>query len=486
MTERPAANTDLSFAGRLSRTRLAVRAAMTVERGWPLVLPLLVVVSLFLSLSWLGVFRIMPDMARLATVVALGVAALAALYPLRFYKKPSAVEIDRRIERANELAHTPVLVQTDRPSGQESAFSEALWREHQRRMAASLGGLGGDLPRTRVPERDPWGFRAAAALLLATAFAFSFGPLGGRLSDGFQAHTWLETIPPRIDAWVTPPAYTGKPPVFLTADINQQTTAFAVPENSDLALRVTGGSGEETLVFTDSAGATRDMAPEGAAGDPAKPAPATGISTVRQFLGKLTTDGTLSLKSGGQELATWSFAVTPDKPPVIRFSGEPQRAVNGALELAYEIEDDYGAATAEAEFALEEAPASDARPLYKAPEMKLTLPRRDAKGPAAKTSRDLTEHVWAGSSVRLTLKATDDAGQESRTETKTFVLPERTFTNPLAKAIVEHRKILSLDANKQARRAEPDRRDHPSPGGYVRQAVALSRHHDRPHQAQAG
>jgi uncharacterized protein (TIGR02302 family) len=134
---------------------------------------------------------------------------------------------------------------------------------------------------------------------------------------------------------------------------------------------------------------------------------------------------------------------------VIRFSGEPKRAANGALELAYEVEDDYGAATAEAEFALDEAPAGNARPLYKAPEMKLTLPRRDAKGPAAKTSRDLTEHVWSGSSVKLTLKATDDAGQEARTETKTFVLPERRFTNPLARAIVEHRRILSIDANRK-------------------------------------
>ena len=141
--------------------------------------------------------------------------------------------------------------------------------------------------------------------------------------------------------------------------------------------------------------------------------------------------------------------MTPDNPPVIRFSGEPKRAVNGALELAYEVEDDYGAAEAEAEFALEEQPAADAHPLYEAPEMKLTLPRRDAKGPAAKTSRDLTEHVWAGSRVKLTLKAKDAAGQEAVSETKTFVMPERIFTNPLARAVVEHRKIFSLDANRK-------------------------------------
>ena len=54
----------------------------------------------------------------------------------------------------------------------------------------------------------------------------------------------------------------------------------------------------------------------------------------------------------------------PDKPPVIRFSGEPKRAVNGTLELHYEIEDDYGAASAATEFALAEPPAKDAHPLY--------------------------------------------------------------------------------------------------------------------------
>jgi uncharacterized protein (TIGR02302 family) len=419
------------------------------------------------------VFRALPDLARLGAVIAFGIAALAALYPLRFYRHPAAAEIDRRIERANRLAHTPVLVQTDRPAGKDGgnggAFAEALWREHQRRMAASLGGVGGDLPRTRVPERDPWAVRAAVALLLVTAFAFSFGPLGGRLVDGFQAHDWMETVPPRIDAWVTPPAYTGKAPVFLTstaasaqADAAAAPPAsFTVPENSELSLRVTGGSGEETLAFTDAGGNVREIAPQGAAGNAngenagdAAPAPTQAANApaglgVRQFAGKLTSDGVLTLKSGDREISTWTFAVTPDHAPVIRFSDEPKRAVNGALELAYEVDDDYGATEAVAEFELEEPQAPGARPLYGEPEMKLSLPRRDAKGPAAKTSRDLTEHVWSGSRVKLTLKAKDAAGQQAVSETKTFVMPEKIFTNPLARAVVEHRKIFSLDANRK-------------------------------------
>jgi uncharacterized protein (TIGR02302 family) len=53
--------------------------------------------------------------------------------------------------------------------------------------------------------------------------------------------------------------------------------------------------------------------------------------------------------------------------------------------------------------------------------------------------------------VKLTLHAADAAGQEARTETRTFVLPGRIFTNPLARAVVELRKIISLDANEKPR-----------------------------------
>src|SRR5690606_10924531 len=273
-----------------------------------LVLPLLLVVSLFVSLSWLGVFRLLPDIARLALAAGFVVAALASLYPLRFYRHPTPGAPDRRLERANQLRHAPAPVHTDRPAGRgegqgSGAFAEALWREHQKRMAASLAGVGGDLPKTRVPERDPWGFRATAALLLVTAFAFSFGPLGGRLDDAFRAHSWLETVPPRIDAWVTPPAYTGKAPVFLTSTVSSQpadsTTPppsfFTVPENSELSLRVTGGSGEEALAYTDAAGNIRDIEPEGAQGGESADAgvanPQAANTGVRQFAGKLTGDG---------------------------------------------------------------------------------------------------------------------------------------------------------------------------------------------------
>ena len=447
MTDRPDASIPRRLKQRLLFSRTMTRAAMIAERFWPLVLPLLLVVGLFVSLSWFGVFALMPDGLRTALVAIFGLGALAALWPLRSFRPPSAAQVDRRLETANRLAHNPLRTLADRPSGSQTPFGEALWREHQKRMAASLGRLDAAVPDARIPERDPWGLRAVVALLLFVSFAFSLGPLGGRLSDPFRPAAAREAVAARIDAWVTPPPYTGKAPMFLTADANRGVSSFTVPQDSALSLRVTGGSGDETLSYVPSGREAQAIDPAKASEGDAAPV----ASGVRQFAGTLTQDGELVLQSGRQEIGRWAFSVTPDKPPVIRFTGEPKRAVNGTLELQYEIEDDYGAASAQASFERAEAPVPDARPLYDAPEMKLNLPRRGSKANAAKTSKDLTEHVWAGSSIRLTLSATDDAGQSGRSEAVSMVMPERSFTNPLARAVIEQRRLLGLDANAKQR-----------------------------------
>lgn len=429
----------------LLRPRASARLVMTAERLWPLLLPFLVVVCVCLSVAWLGLLRVLPDGGRIAALAAAAVLLIVSLYPLRFFRKPTPGEVDRRLESANRLAHTPVLVQSDKPAGGDAdPFAAALWREHQKRMAARLAGLRSDAPRTGVPERDPWALRALAVLLLVCAFAFSFGPLGGRLGDGFRAVAKAETLPPRIDAWVTPPAYTAKAPVFLSDAAAAAT--LTVPANSEVSLRVTGGSGSEMLVFTDAAG-THPIPRK--APDDLNAAAAAPL----QFGGKLETGGALVLADGLRELKRWTFAVTPDTPPAVRWAAEPKRAANGTLELAYEIADDYGAQSANANFTLAEPPEPGARPLYPAPEMPLSLPRRAAQGkaPGAKAARDLTEHVWAGSPVRLTLHATDAAGQEGTSETKTILLPEYGFTNRLAKALIEQRKMLGMDAGAKPR-----------------------------------
>jgi uncharacterized protein (TIGR02302 family) len=451
MAETPAERLFPHLPTPLARARWLVRAAMVTERLWPLVLPLLVIAAFFASIAWFGLFRMVPDWLRLGIVAISGLSALLAASRLRLYRGPTAGEVDRRIERANGLEHTPVLVQADRPSGHPDDFGGALWREHQRRMAERLATLAGDTPRPNIPERDPWAVRALAALIVVVALAFSTGPRGGGIMDAFHGYAINEAVPPRVDAWVTPPAYTDRAPIFLSGEGNSAVTRFQVPEGSQLSLRVTGGSGTETLEFTGTDGNTRTLEPQGPAAKASDEPDADKAAHVRQFSATLTADGTLSLKSGGVETRNWTFGIVPDKPPVIRFVGEPKHAVNGALELAYSVEDDYGPASAEASFEQVDPPAPGAHPLYKAPDMPLSLPRRGAKGHMAKTVKDLTAHPWAGTMVRLTLKAKDDAGHEAKSESKTLRMPERPFSNPLARAVIEQRRILALDANKKQR-----------------------------------
>src|SRR6202034_4392190 len=50
----------------------------------------------------------------------------------------------------------------------------------------------------------------------------------------------------------------------------------------------------------------------------------------------------------------------------------------------------------------------------------------------------------------LTLTARDEAGNEGHSEPFSLRLPERLSTKPLARALIEQRRILALDANQNA------------------------------------
>ena len=429
-------------------TRAATTAVMVAERLWPLVLPLLLTFALFAILSWFGLFRPMPEWLRLGTLGLFAAALFGSLAFVARFRRPSDEEIDHRIEAENELEHEPLSVQSDRLAGSHAdPFTEALWAEHRRRMAARLHDLRSGAPRTSVPARDPWALRAIVALLFVVALAYSTGPLGGSLGDAFVPHGGAGRIPARVDAWATPPAYTGRAPVYLTSRAARDGTDFAVPTGSRLTVHVVGASGLERLLQTDPGGKTADIAPERAgkseAADEAAPEQRTA-----DFELDLDHDGTVELADGGVTLGRWRFSVIPDRPPTIAFAGDPTHALNGTLQLAYRADDDYGITAARAEIVPLAKPGPHAHPLYGAPKVPLALPRPGATGDT-RTEIDLTAHPWAGSQVEMTLVATDAAGHEARSETKTLVLPERPFSNPLARAVVEQRRILALDANRK-------------------------------------
>ncbi|HUN98315.1 MAG TPA: TIGR02302 family protein, partial [Bradyrhizobium sp.] len=173
-------------------------------------------------------------------------------------------------------------------------------------------------------------------------------------------------------------------------------------------------------------------------------------------------DGTARVRapSGQPE---WKFSAIPDHAPSISLAKDPERQARGSLQLSYKIEDDYGVTEAQAHFAAraddelkndvsKTANAKDettARPLFEPPQFTLALPNARTRNGVGQTVKDLSENPYAGADVTLTLTAKDEAGNEGHSEPFNMRLPERLFTKPLARALIEQRRILALDANKR-------------------------------------
>ncbi|RFC64075.1 TIGR02302 family protein [Fulvimarina endophytica] len=454
---------------RIGTTRRMARTALVLERSWPLVLGLALVLSAFLALSWFGLFAAMAFWLRLVVLAGFVGAAVAVLLRNRKIRWPSASEVDARIEIASQLAHQPLRTQTDTLSTTSDPFALALWREHKRRMAERLRHLSGGPVRTQTERLDPHGLRAIVCLLLVTSFAYSLGPSGGRVADAFvMPRSGLAIAERRVDAWITPPAYTGRAPIFLAGpgvDESAGEGPIIAPEGSTLSVRVSDASGiefsfsperdaAERMRVLPSAKGAAALGPEGGeAGAGAAEAPSTATNTEpsgpASYELALTESGTASLSSTLLDHGEWRIEVTPDEDPEIAFTAPPGRAERGdGLELAYRVSDDYGiaAAKAEIEVADDQIPG-DARPLVQPPEIRLALPRRSQDGSEARTVANLDESPYAGANVAITLLATDAAGQTGRSDTRMVTLPERRFRNPLARAVVEQRRILALDAN---------------------------------------
>ncbi|MEL7428489.1 MAG: TIGR02302 family protein [Pseudomonadota bacterium] len=430
--------------------RPVARGIMIWERLWPLLVPLFIVAAVFLTFSWVGGWRwLAGDPSGILAWgfrLAFAGAAIASLFPLRQFVAPRDEEVTRRIEAKSGLAHRPITAQSDEmATGRQDGFAKVLWEEHRRRMAGQLQNMTAGTPAPKAERFDPFMMRAILPMVVFAAFFFSFSSSGGRLGDVAGVPVAGADVPVRLDAWLDPPDYTRQSPIFLTSEAGGGTGARALvltrsvsaPEKSefflrfigegDLSVTVGGVDGEDVLLPKDEA---------------------TSLSQ-REYSMVLAGDSVIRLEHEGEKLAEWGVTLEPDIAPKITFSEAPSSALSGSLQLNYTVEDDYGLKEGEARITSRERMDPDARPLVEAPTFPLSLPRvRGGEGSAA-MNKDLTEHPWAGSDITLSLEVTDEAGQTGWTTGHEMVLPGRRFSDPLALALVEQRRILALDANQQ-------------------------------------
>ncbi|MDA9400166.1 TIGR02302 family protein [Bradyrhizobium sp. CCBAU 45389] len=435
----------------LSRLKLAQaldRAiyAIAWERAWPNLARLLTVIGLFLVVSWAGLWLALPFLARAVGLVIFAGIAIAALFPLLRFRWPSREEALGRLDRGSGIRHRPATTLTDTLTSQDP-IAKALWQAQRERTLASLKRIRAGLPRPRLALHDPWALRALVMVMLVATFFAAGDERAMRVGAAFDWNGVLAPTNVRVDAWVTPPLYTGKPPVILSA-ANKEAAALpasgplAVPAGSTLIVRSSGGNLDVVI-----SGGLKEVAPT----------EATPKGTNEKHFA-ITADGTAHVRApSGQP--QWAFAATPDRAPTISLAKDPERQARGGLQLSYKIEDDYGVTGAEAQIGLRAADGKDgskddtkaaARPLFPPPQFPLVLPNARTRNGVGQTVKDLSEDPYAGADVTLTLSAKDEAGNEAKSEPFNMRLPERLFTNSLARALIEQRRILALDANRNS------------------------------------
>lgn len=435
------------------------QAALLWERIWPSVATAGAVTLVFLTFSWFGLFIELPPLLRVVAVFLFGAALFGALFPLVRLVLPERSAALARIDRESAARHRPATALSDPlANASQDSVTRALWAAHRDRVARETKDLRAGLASPHLAERDPRALRYLALLLALVAFVAAGEDRGTRTLSAFDWRSPAGGVPPRLDAWIAPPPYTGRPPVFLTQarpdegtaavnEIDEDNTVHTVPSGSVLVVRTSGG--EADISAPGARLLEADEKTPTAAGAP-RTTPGEGVSE-RRFV--LEQDTEVTVDPAGGEDRIWRFAVIADAPPKISFRAPPRIQQNGALVLDYSMEDDYGVAGARALVSRRDLPKKTdhaPRPLYGPPEIKLALPQGRARSGDAITNLDLVEHPWAGTPVAMTLVARDEPGQEGRSEALDTVLPARRFTQPLARAMIEQRRNLALDAEKRA------------------------------------
>ena len=180
---------------------------------------------------------------------------------------------------------------------------------------------------------------------MVATFVAAGGERRRRIAAAFD---WQGVVLPanfRVDAWVMPPTYTGKPPVILPGlrpgepRRCRPSGIVAVPVGSN-AGRARDRQGQSR----------RDRHRRRHAGE------GRGASAGRHRGASLHHHGDRrgDVRGVGDDL-TWPFNAIPDKPPTIALTKDPEPQARGSLQLSYKLEDDYGVVEAHATFARKDA-----------------------------------------------------------------------------------------------------------------------------------
>ena len=396
--------------------------ALAWERLWPRFWTAAAVAILFAAFVLLDILPWLPGWLHVAVLVLFGLGFCSALVPgIRRLRLPGARAARRRLERTSGLAHRPLTTARDRLAvGAGDAFSEALWRRHRERARAALKHLRVGPPRPRVARRDPFALRGLAVILLALGLTAGWNDPADRFARAFLPDfEGGVTAPVTVEAWFTPPDYTGLQPRMIAQTHGGE--PIAVPKHSKLLLHFRGGKGRPVLALGRQRLALQALDRAGWQGEML-----------------LEESGDLVVRQRARNAVQWKISVIPDLAPTVAWAEDPEVTRRQNIRLDYKAEDDHG--VSKVRIYIARAGETDV--------IAIEAPVGGDKKVAGRLYKDLTPHRWAGLDVSMMFETEDDPGQRGRSEFRDMTLPERIFRHPVARAIVAQRKILTLEPEK--------------------------------------
>jgi hypothetical protein len=417
------------------RRRVALaQLAGAFEAAWSAAWPSLMVIGAFLVVSLLGLWARLPAwlhaLGLLAFLAGLVWTAWRARHAWRWPDHGAGL---RRLEQINRLPHQPLRSLGDRLSGgAEDSATRLLWRRHLERLRQAVRNLKVGPPRSDLPRRDPWALRAGVALLLLVGLVQAGGMAPERLVQAFEIGRGdrAAAIPLETTVWVTPPTYTGRPPLRLEA-APPPTDGATVEEPQQVEVPV----GSEVLAQLHHFRADADRFALGF-DDARRAFTAIGEDSAEATL-TIERSGQLTITGPGATLNTWTIEAIPDHAPEIAFAEPPAATHRGVLRSHFQASDDYGLTS----IAL----------LLARPDQGEEPERIELMRPAGATTElddssylDLTPHPWAGLPVIVRLEAMDALNQHGLSEPQEIVLPAREFQHPVARELIEERQRLAV------------------------------------------
>ena len=367
-------------------------------------------------------------------------------------RRPAARDVLARLDRDAKASHRPASSLADTLANDDGdPDTQALWAAHRARLEREVEAIRVSPPSPRMVERDPYALRFGVAMLAFAAAVVAGPEMYGRLAAAFDWRSdeaVAAVAASRIDAWIDPPPYAGRPPLvvdFKTADPQTLT----VPEDSVLVVRGDPSRrrdarrGRDHAVRTEERNAGEPRR-KSATRDPSRERRGRSAPTEKRWT--IHGPGKATILRGGQPVAVVVLAVTPAGKPTIVSTEDPRANLSGSLTLAYKTQDRFGLASARADFARpHEGPGPAPRTLAPPPQAALQLPPTANGVGDGHTTVDLSEHPWAGAKVTMRLSAVSISGKTGESAPIEVTLPQRIFHNPLARALVEQRRNLILD-----------------------------------------